>query len=143
MNMSLASDSKPEDLQTLNRFAVTDKGYEIGVYQFNGKMWDTLTKWQKEFFIAGLQEGVVAYYVTSGVAITSQQSEYLKLKDSYFVKGFGPPEIANIIDDIYKDKSNILIPVSEILRVSARKAEGVSRNEIEDLLSELRKKFAN
>jgi hypothetical protein len=66
----------------------------------------------------------------------------MDLKDSYAANGFGPPEIASIIDDIYKDKSNIRIPVSEVLRVAVRKATGLSQKKLEDLLSGLRQTFS-
>jgi hypothetical protein len=142
LNMSWAA-SGPDitTLSTLSPIGVTTKGYTVSVRQYNGRFWNQLTTEQKGVFIGGLLEGVVAYYITSGVATTPKQSEYEKIKDSYFADGFIPPEMANVIDDIYKDNSNLRIPISEVLRVAVRKAKGLSQLGVEDLLSELRRQF--
>jgi hypothetical protein len=141
--ISWAADSQLEDMQTPTKIGTTTKGWEVFVYQYNGRLWNTLTAGQKELFIAGLQEGVTAYYAASDVGTTSRQSEYMNVKDSYFAKGFGPPELAGIIEDIYKDKANIRLPISEVLRVAVRKTAGLFQYKTEELLSGLRKQFSN
>ena len=129
---------------TLFRVGKTSKGrYDVSVEMYNGRFWNSLIPEYKEAFLGGLVEGVLAYYVKSGVATTDKQSDYIHLKDSFFAEGFTPSELANIIDSLYKDSSNVKIPISEVLRVAVRKCKGLSQQELDDLLPSLRKQFLN
>lgn len=131
----------PDDNTTPTTIGVTSKGWEISTHQYNGRFWNKLEEYHKPAFVSGFFEGVIAYCVSSGVLTTPEQDKYSNLEDSYVSTKLSPPEIASIIDDIYKDKSNIRIPVSEVLRVAIKKAGGLSNKRVENLLSELRQRY--
>jgi hypothetical protein len=136
--ISWAQEPQSNDMTTPLKVGVTDKGYTVFLHSYNGRWWATLREDQRGIFIAGLQEGVDAFQVAAGIG-----SRYYDVRESYFAQGFSPPELASIITDIYKDKSNIRIPVSEVLRVSVKKATGLSQDKMEKLLAGLRQEFSN
>jgi hypothetical protein len=138
IKITWAQDQQSEDTTTPVKIGVTDKGYTVFQYSYNGRWWNTLREDQRGIYIAGLQEGVDTFQVAAGVG-----SKYYDVRESYFAQGFSPPELASIITDIYKDKSNIRIPISEVLRVTVKKATGLSQDKIEKLLGGLRQKFSN
>lgn len=133
-----------DDMLTLCPVGVTEKGGNVvGIKLYNGRFWKHLnTNDNKAMFIAGLMDGATAYFIVSGVGtLPKQQAKYIDIHQSFMSSGFSPPEIANIIDDIYRDNSNIRIPIYEIHRVALEKGTGATQEKIERTLSELRKKF--
>jgi hypothetical protein len=133
--------SNPDNFETHCIIGINAKGDKISLKERNGRFWNLLSSDQKGIFISGMMEGVQAYFIASDVARTEKQSEYMKVRDTFFIEGFTTQEFANILDDIYKDKSNIRIPIFEVHRVAVKKSKGLSQKKIEDLLSDLRRKY--
>ena len=86
---------------------------------------------------------LLAYWVASGLATTREQGKYMKIKDAFYAEGFTAPELASIINDIYKDASNIRIPIFEVQRVAIKKAGGLSQQKVEEMLSGLRQELTH
>ena len=131
-NTSLAA-STSSDMETVGQIGTTATGLPVTTRYYNGRWWNRLSSDLKTGFIAGMQEGVSAQ--AAALFGSSNMRELVTYKESFFADSFSPPELANIIDAIYADASNLRIPIVEALKMAVRKTEGLSPKEERDRLS--------
>ncbi|MDO9514607.1 MAG: hypothetical protein Q7J01_00705 [Syntrophales bacterium] len=119
-------------------------GEKGGLHLGNGRAWNMLNDVEKGVFIAGVWQGVDTYLLLISLKTdTKQEYDRCFLAQSLLrAVGFYPQEIAKIVDVIYEDTSNIQIPITKVIIVATLKAGGASSQEIEKVLSDLRKESA-
>jgi len=136
------SASQEDDYVTFTAVGLDPKdNKEVGLNLYNGRFWKTLNDSQKPAFIAGIQEGVLDYYINSDVSTTSEYKKYENIRTSYFIPGYKRNEVANMIDNVYTDSTNLRIPIIEVLKCLRKKVGGASKNELDNIFSELRRKY--
>jgi hypothetical protein len=130
-----------DDTKTFVPIGQTDKGMKVGLNQFNGRLWNKMDLKQKSFYILGMLEGIDAFYISSDPVAEKYIKQFDKIKDSFHTIGFNNVEIAKMIDAFYEDNSNIKVPIFEILKCVVLKTKGSSQDDLDKVLSSLRKKY--
>ncbi len=120
-------------IHTVNPYTA-EKG---DLYLYNGRFWNKLNDTQKASFIAGVSQGVDTYllFISSKVDTEQEFNQCFLTRRLFLATGFYPSEIAKVVDGIYKDTSNIKIPITNGIMVATLKAKGVPSHEIEEMLS--------
>jgi len=86
-------------------------------------------------------DGIDSFFIASKPVATNNFNYLVDIKDSFHASGFNSIELAKMIDDFYKDKSNIKVPIFEILKCVVLKINGSQRDDLDKVLSDLRKKY--
>jgi len=82
------------------------------------------------------------YGIEQGIGLLVDENAISKeTMDRYTVRGFRFSDLKDQVDKLYQDKANIRIPISYAYVYAIRRARGDHPREIEDFLSQLRKRF--
>lgn len=130
-----------DDTRTFVPIGQTPDGKKVGLNQFNGRLWNELDLNGKSAYILGMLDGIDSFFIASKPVATNNFNYLVDIKDSFHASGFNSIELAKMIDDFYKDKSNIKVPIFEILKCVVLKINGSQRDDLDKVLSDLRKKY--
>jgi hypothetical protein len=100
----------------------------------NGRGWNTLTRVDKMHFLEGFYTGL---WVLSGdldVALPNQGKLISEKTNAYVVRRQKLSDLVVQIDDFYKDRSNVGIPVTNAIFWVVKKTKGTSTQELDNLV---------
>ena len=105
----------------------------------DGTVWKQLDANNKALFTLGYFTGIQIFAKYAPGACTSCEAECLDGASAKLVPvGTSIPEVVKVIDSIYADAANQVIPVQWCLKLAAQKAKGMTDDEFKAAVTEAR-----
>jgi hypothetical protein len=107
----------------------------------NGRFWEDSTPVLKVGYVFGLRDGLVLIATGENRTAAVQQA----LAGSMVLYRGGKATLEELIDQIdgfYADRANIRIPVFEAYAYCMKRTSGLTKRELDDLLTEMRRRAA-
>ena len=119
----------------------SDKTISHNVY--NGRLWNKLDKQTKIFYLNALEESFSM--ITLQIIENKEKPEVLtshdKVVEILTVQGFRFSDLVQQVDMVYKDTSNLRVPIIEAYRYILRKLKGASPEILGKEIASLRKRY--
>ena len=107
----------------------------ITAQSFNGRAWETWTAASKLAYVSGIQDGIAL-----GRHPFQGCPQYAATEKDYVVEKFTTIDVAREIDQVYKDRENIRVPVFLVFDYVVQKLRGrTTKVDLEKRLMALRK----
>jgi hypothetical protein len=118
---------------TLNSSALSQTPSDTTDGWLNGRGWDTLNRVDKMQFLSGLYEGIRILADDLDAALPNQRKLITEKMMAYVVRQ-KLSDLVVQIDDFYKDRSNVGIPVTKAVFWVVKRTKGTSTKELADLV---------
>jgi len=106
------------------------------VLVITGRGWEALTETAKLFYVQGIKDGILI----AATYLDGEERE--RILGTTQAKGFFPGDYMKELDTLYRDRENLLIPVSIAYQYINLKLKGTAtKDELERKLVELRKRM--
>ena len=102
--------------------------------RINGRGWNKMGV-SKVYFLMGYEEGLYTGILSAFASFSSSEANF----ESAYPQKLARTEIVSEIDKVYKEASNVRIPVYDVIRWVAMKSRGESLSSLEENLARLRK----
>lgn len=100
----------------------------------NGYLWERGGPDEKMLYVAGIGDGITLQSVAAAAAGNSRSPETL-----LYPKGVAIADIVAGMDDFYKERANMRIPIMFSYMYTVRKIKGATQQELDDLVVRFRR----
>jgi hypothetical protein len=110
---------------------------------FNGRLWGELSDYSKGAVVTSIDQGMslTAEKLAFSHNLTKNQKHIIidEIEPIMMGSGFTYGELTQMIDEFYRDRSNIIIPIAVAYVYSVKKAKGEAPDSLENYLAKLRR----
>jgi hypothetical protein len=115
-----------------------------GYVRANGRYWKSLAHQSKIMLLYGYEEGVTLLVrETSVKAKADVATGTQQVAASLMISGFRFSDLVDQVDELYADTANVRIPVIDAYVYCLLKMRGATKQQLEDVVVRLRRKYNN
>lgn len=106
----------------------------------NGRAWEMMNSQEKIYFLTAIENGIILLQ-TELLRVTSDRDAIDSINqttDAFTISGFRFSDFTQEVDEIYKERTNIRIPIAYAYVVVIKKANGMEPSDLNDYISRLR-----